>query len=146
VKSPGYWLTATKLSVVSGLPFAVLWSYFFALGMHEPFLAVLFPVGTACGAAFGAIFGALVAVRVAPTALVLESSIPFDDFMTLSVNILLRIGYRETGRTTDTIIFKPSLRLGLLAGQIVIVSGQDQVTVRGPAAHVARFERLLGRA
>jgi hypothetical protein len=52
-----------RSALLAGVPFSILWSYFFARGMSEPPLRVFCTVGLPAGLCFGLIFGVSMGAR-----------------------------------------------------------------------------------
>jgi hypothetical protein len=137
----GPWAGVLGRIIAYGLGFALLWSLLFACQMHASFADVLWPFGIGAGIPFGLVVGGLVGARTRPVDIWIPMS--HDDAEALVSRVkahLLELSYRQVN---GSFVFKPGLRLGLLAKSITLSVHAGRVHVSGPAHSIRKLERAL---
>lgn len=137
---PGYATKALVVGAISGLPFAILWSWLFALMVRRPFAEVL-PYGLVGGVLFGLFFGVFMAFKFKGETATVEVGGKRDFGRRLNA-AMSELGYRLAANVEDSFTFKPSFRAGLAAGKISVHMEERSAVIVGPKTYV---KKLLAR-
>ena len=107
----------------------------------DAFLTLL-PVCLGAGAGFGIFFGLAMAPFIKGTA----TSIPFErrDLFTSSLRIALAgIGYAPESEKDDVLVYKPTIKAGLLSGKIQIQFMCHEARIVGHRWHLRKLSRVI---
>jgi hypothetical protein len=141
VEPRGYAGTAIMIAAVSGVPFAVLISLWFAATRQRP-LVELLPSGVAAGLVFGVCFGLIMAFlfRGETTAVEVADADAFVPRLNIALS---QLGYHPATHDGDFLTFKPSWQAGLAAGRIAVQLQDERAVIVGPRMYVRKLvERL----
>jgi hypothetical protein len=139
VKTGGFWNTFFKWGIFAVGLFTLAW----VLLLHLRSAGSKFWwVGVLMGIVVGLLFGFAMTLIARPVTL----SMSFQDkgiFKSVVYAMLTGIGYCLQSETKNFIIYKPSIRAGLLMEKIIVQMENNSATIIGPLIHVKKLQKLL---
>ena len=132
--------TAITLGAVTGLPFAILWSWLVSAMLSRSFEEFL-SIGVGVGLFFGVSFGLTMAFFFKGKTATVAVAEPKGFVNRLHV-AMSQLGYNPATHTEDFFTYKPSFQAGLAAGRMAVQLQEGQAVIVGPKMYV---ERLLHR-
>ena len=142
IQPRGFWGTFLFIAAITGLPFTLLWSAFFALFMGWDFGLVLRLGGIWAGLGFGLLFGFVMAFSLKAVTI----SRAYEDKATFlsRLNIILaELDYHPEFQSENFLSYKPSLYAGLLSGKISVQLHQNSATIVGPSTYIRKIEKRI---
>jgi hypothetical protein len=140
MKPRNYWSTFLMIAACTMLPFALLWSILFSIFMDLHLLDIL-PLGIIGGIAFGMIFGFIMAFYLQEKRIYVQ--LQDDSPASKIADALAKIGYYPGAQTDNMHTYKPSWKLGLLAGEISIEINNNVLTIIGPSFYANKAYQKL---
>jgi hypothetical protein len=141
MRAAGFKASFVRIALASGVGFCVVWSAFYWLISDLSVLGVL-QWGIPMGILFGLAFGWIMAHPLQVETTVLDSS-QLEAGRHVLITLLKEMGYRLHSETSREMVFKPSFRLGLFTGKIIVRVEGDRATVEGPSHQLRGLTRLL---
>ncbi len=142
MKKRSFWGVFIVATLVTGVFFAIMWSFLFATIMELDFEFVL-QYGAWGGVAFGLIIGLLLGIFLRTVSMLVMFNDP-NDFMRRLQYAVGEIGYQFESQNANVLLFKPGVKGGLLAGKICVELWHRSASISGPMQHVKRMPGKMG--
>jgi uncharacterized protein (DUF1501 family) len=135
--------TAIMLGAVTGLPFAVLWTWLDSAMLQRSF-GELLPVGVGVGLFFGVSFGLTMAFFLKGKTATVAVAEPKGFVNRLHV-AMSQLGYHPATQIEDFFTYAPSFQAGLAAGRMAVQLQEGQAVIVGPKMYVEKLLQRLGQ-